>query len=100
MIYSLYSFEVTLTDDNCVDKVELKEILTGFNCMCALETKLEMLGNNLVEDTYLIIGYDEETFEPCEVSGVYFLDEDGGFVDCAERDFRIIASIGLGVDLV
>lgn len=100
MFYSLYSFEVIEAHENFIEEVEVREILTGFNCMCELRTKLEMLGDNLVEDTYLIIGFDEETCEPVEVSGVYFMTEDGGYIDCAERDFRVIARVGLGVDLV
>lgn len=100
MTYSLFSFEVNGVQDNCVNKVELREIFCGFDCICEMKAKLEMLGTNLVEDTYLIIGFDEDTYDPLEVTGVYFLDENGGYIDTAEYDFRVIASIGLGVNLV
>lgn len=100
MTYSLYSYDVTEFHENYVDEVELHEILTGFDCMCKLETKLEMLGDNLCEDVYLIIGIDEETGIPVEVSGVYFMHDGDNYIDCAEHDFRVIASVGFGVDLV
>lgn len=53
------------------------------------------------EDVYLVVKYVDE--EPVSVEGNFFYHEDEGyepFLDCAEWDFRVYASVALSKDLM
>ena len=94
MTYSIYDFEITKQHDNCVDEVELDEIFIGFDSM----EEVEEMCNFLVDGTYLIMKMDGD--KPIRAEGVCFKNDGEVYIDCAEWDFRVIASVGFGVDLM
>lgn len=54
----LYSFCKLITDEDYIDIIP---IMNGFDCMCSLMTKVEMMGHNLVDGEYVVTAYDTET---------------------------------------
>lgn len=58
------------------EDIELVDIMDGFDCMCKLMTKLEMIGDNLSMGEYAVLSYDyEEDTEDVEL--MFTVCEDG-----------------------
>lgn len=55
-----YSFCKLINDE---DYVDITTIMSGFDCMCSLMTKVDMMGDNLVDGEYVVTGYDAEDDE-------------------------------------
>lgn len=53
-----YSF-CKLIDDN--DYFDIIPIMFGFDCICSLMTKVEMIGRNLTNGEYVISSFNEDT---------------------------------------
>lgn len=94
MTYSIYDFEITKMHENCIDEVELDCVFSDLDTMKEVEQKC----NFLIDGVYLIMKMDEE--KPIKVEGVCFKEDGEVFIDCAEWDFKVIASVGFGVDLM
>ena len=69
-----YCFLKTIDKNNYTSPVM---IMSGFDCMCSLMTKIEMMGKNLVDGKYIISSFDEETQE-VELEFIIIV-EDGEF---------------------
>ena len=94
MTYSIYDFEITKEHDNCVDEVKLDVLFKGLDNM----KEVDAFCNYLSDGTYLIMAMDGG--KPIRAAGVCFKYEDDTYIDCAEWDFRVIASVGFGVNLM
>lgn len=57
------------------DTFDFIEIMGGFDCMCSLMTKVEMMGRNLCFGDYIVIRLDDE--EEFEIDSVIIVDEEG-----------------------
>lgn len=95
--YNVYSYNATM-QKNCITKVTVNRIFQGFNNLDECRKTLDSISNFLEKDDYLIIKF--ENGSPIGVSGVYFVSDDEAFMDIAEHDFRVIASVAFGVDLI
>lgn len=58
------------------DTFDFIEIMSGFDCMCSLMTKVEMMGTNLCYGDYIVIQVDEQN-EEVYVDYVVLVDEEG-----------------------
>lgn len=94
MTYSIYDFEIVEQHENYVDKVEMDDIFIELDSM----EEVEEMCNFLVDGIYLIMKMDGN--KPVKVEGVCFKEEGETFIDCAEWDFRVIATVGFGVNLM
>lgn len=52
-----YSFCKLIVDEEYFDVIE---IMSDFDCMCSIVTKIEMIGKNLSNGDYIIVAYSEE----------------------------------------
>ena len=95
--YCVYGYSAT-TQKNCITKATVNKIFQGFNNLNECRKTLDSICDFLDKDNYLVI--KTENGKPTEVSGVYFVFDDEAFMDVAEHDFREIASIAFGVDLI
>lgn len=95
MTYSVYDFDITKMTNNYIEEVNMIEKFSGLASLDEVAERCKTLS----EGTYLIPQMNEFN-EPIKISDVYFRnDENGDFLDCAEWDFRVIASVGFGKDL-
>lgn len=95
--YCVYGYSVTI-QKNCITEATTNRIFHGFNSLEECRETLDSICDFLDEDNYLVIKFENN--KPIEVSGVYFRTDEEAFMDVAEHDFRVIASIALGVDLI
>lgn len=95
--YCVYSFR-EITDWDCVEDVAVDRIFHGFKSLEECRETLDSICDFLKENNYLIIKF--ENGSPIEVSGVYFVTNEEAFMDVAEYDFRAIASMAFGVNLI
>lgn len=93
--YCVYNYHETTdyAEDFIVDR-----IFHGFKSFEECKKFLDSISDFLEKDNYLIIRL--ENGKPIDVSGVYFVTDEEAFMDVAEYDFRVIASMAFGVDLI
>ena len=98
MTYAVYDIVVTEQNENIIYKAKADMIHGYFSSMeelkgCMADGKV---GSN---DVFYIIRFNDG--EPLDVAGMILgCYEDEPFYDCAEYDFRVIASVAFGKNLV
>lgn len=91
----IYSYVIVDESNNTVNKVEVKKVFKDFSSWEEIEDFYKHFEDKK-DDTYLIMKHDEDG-KIIDVDGVLFSSEDGDcFVDGAEHDFRVIASVAFG----
>ena len=95
--YCVYSFR-EITGWDCVEDVAVDRILHGFKSLAECSKVLDSICDFLEKNNYLIMKF--ENGKPIDVSGVYFVTDEEAFMDVAEYDFRAIASMAFGVNLI
>ena len=95
--YCVYNYHEIETVE-CAEDFVVNRIFHGFKSLEECKKILDSISDFLEEDNYLIIKF--ENGKPIGVSGVYFVTDEEAFMDVAEYDFRAIASIAFGVDLI
>nr|DAG87318.1 MAG TPA: hypothetical protein [Herelleviridae sp.] len=98
--YYVYRFDIAEQHNGRIDKVNVEKILGGFSCLEDCESILNTVAWYLDDEdnTYLVIEFEDN--EPVGIAGVYFVNDGEGFMDVAEHDFRVIASVAFGTDWV
>lgn len=93
----IYSYVIVDESNNTVNKVEVKKVFKDFSSWEEIEDFYKHFEDKKT-DTYLIMKHDEDG-KIIDVDGVLFSFEDGSFfVDGAEHDFRVDASVAFGKD--
>lgn len=92
--YCVYNYHGT----DCVEDFTVDRIFHGFKSLEECKTTLDSICDFLEDNNYLIIKFENN--KPIGVSGVYFVTDEEAFMDVAEHDFRVIASMAFGVDLI
>lgn len=93
--YCVYNYHETM---DCVEDFVVDRIFHGFKSLEECKQILDSISDFLEENNYLVIKF--ENGKPTEVSGVYFVTDKEAFMDVAEYDFRAIASMAFGINLI
>ena len=98
MTYAVYNIVVTEQNKNVIHKAKADMMYGYFSSMEELRGYMDddRVGN---DDVFYIIRFNDE--EPLDVAGMILGCYEGKpFYDCAEYDFRVIASVAFGKNLV
>lgn len=98
MVYAVYDIVVTEQNENVIYKAKADMMYGYFSSMEELK---DYMADDRVrsDDVFYIICFKDG--EPLDVVGMILgCYEDEPFYDCAEYDFRVIASIAFGKNLV
>lgn len=98
MTYAVYNIAVTEQNENIIYKAEADMMHGYFSSMEELKNYMDN-GRVKSDDVFYIIRFNDG--EPFDVIGMILGCYEGKhFYDCAEHDFRVIASVAFGKNLV
>lgn len=98
MTYAVYDIVVTEQSENVVHKAKADMMYGYFSSMKELK---DYMANDKVRSNDVLYIICLNDGEPSSVTGMILgCYEDEPFYDCAEHDFRVIASVAFGKNLV
>lgn len=98
MTYAVYNIVVTEQNENVIHKAKADMMYGYFSIMEELKNYMDN-GRVKSDDVFYIIRFNDG--EPLDVAGMILGCYEGEpFYDCAEYDFRVIASVAFGKNLV
>lgn len=97
--YSVYDIDVTEQENNIILQAKASKMFENFESFQDVQNYFNKHLEKIKDGCYYIICFNGN--EPIKVSGMILgRDEYGWIFDVAEWDFRVIASVAFGKDLI